>query len=81
MFINKKNSIVSGGSCMNITACPDCGSRQIYQGTIHDGVLSGYTSRYVCKVCGYQGMPLEFSTEKSYQKFVVQKKHAKDHKE
>jgi hypothetical protein len=35
-----------------------------------DGVLTGYTSRQVCKNCGYQGMPLIFSNEKDYKRFL-----------
>jgi len=45
---------------MRITACPRCGSRRIYAGTMGDGVLVGYTTKDVCRDCGYQGMPLIF---------------------
>ncbi|MBS3749763.1 MAG: hypothetical protein KGY67_08720 [Candidatus Thermoplasmatota archaeon] len=55
---------------MEIEACPKCGSTKIYQGTIGDGVLTGYTSRQVCRNCGFQGMPLIFSNEKEYKKFL-----------
>ena len=55
---------------MEIKACPKCGSTKIYQGTMGDGVLTGYTSRQVCKNCGYQGMPLIFNNEKDYKKFL-----------
>jgi transcription elongation factor Elf1 len=55
---------------MEIKACPHCGSRKIFQGTLKDGVLTGYTSRSVCKDCGYQGSPIIFDSEKEYKKFV-----------
>lgn len=55
---------------MEIKACPKCGSTEIYQGTLGDGVLTGYTSRQVCKNCGYQGMPLIFSNEEEYKRFL-----------
>jgi len=58
---------------MNIIACPNCGSRKIYQGTMGDGVLTGYTYRDVCRNCGYQGMPIIFDSEKEYKNFLKEK--------
>lgn len=58
---------------MDILACPNCGSRKIYQGTMGDGVLTGYTFREVCRNCGYQGMPIIFSSEEEYKKFLKEK--------
>ena len=58
---------------MEIYACPKCGSRRIYQGRMGDGVLTGYTSRNVCRNCGYQGMPIIFDSEKEYKKFLQSK--------
>ncbi len=55
---------------MEIKACPRCGSTKIFQGTMGDGVLTGYTSRQVCKNCGFQGMPLIFSNKEEYKKFL-----------
>ena len=55
---------------MRITACPRCGSRRIYAGTMGDGVLVGYTTKDVCRDGGYQGMPLIFDSEKEYGKFL-----------
>jgi len=55
---------------MEIKACPNCGSRRIYQGRMGDGVLTGYTTRDVCRDCGYQGMPLIFDSEKDYKNFL-----------
>ena len=48
---------------MEIIACPNCGSRKIYQGTMGEGVLTGYTTRSVCRNCGYQGMPIIFDQD------------------
>jgi len=58
---------------MDIIACPKCGSRKIYQGTMGDGVLIGYTFKEVCRNCGYQGMPIIFDSEKEYKKFLKEK--------
>ena len=58
---------------MNIIACPNCGSRKIYQGTMGDGVLTGYTYKDVCRNCGYQGMPIIFDSEIDYKKFLKEK--------
>ena len=55
---------------MKINACPKCGSRNIFQGTLGEGVLTGYVTKDVCKDCGYQGMPLIFNSEKEYKKFL-----------
>ena len=62
---------------MEIFACPNCGSRRIYQGTMGDGVLTGYTSRNVCRNCGYQGMPIIFSSEIDYKIFIKKVKKEK----
>jgi len=62
---------------MEIIACPNCGSRRIYQGTMGDGVLTGYTSRNVCRNCGYQGMPIIFDSETDYKNFLKRKSKEK----
>ena len=59
---------------MEITACPRCGSRNIFQGRLKDGVLTGYTSRDVCRNCGYRGSPIIFDSENEYKKFVEELK-------
>jgi len=59
---------------MEIKVCPNCGSNKIYQGRMGDGVLTGYSSRDVCRNCGYQGMPIIFDSEKEYNKFMESKK-------
>lgn len=58
---------------MEVIACPNCGSRRIFQGTMGDGVLIGYTFKEVCRNCGYQGMPIIFDSEKEYKKFLKEK--------
>jgi hypothetical protein len=57
---------------MTITACPKCGSRNIFQGRLKEGVLTGYTSREVCRDCGYRGSPIIFDSEKEYKAFFEQ---------
>lgn len=56
---------------LNITACPKCGNKHIYQATIRDRLPSEYTSNYVCKECGYHGMPFIFDNEVEYKKFII----------
>ena len=55
---------------MSITACPKCGSKRIFQGRLRDGLLTGYTNKYVCRECGYQGMPYIFDSEEVYKKLI-----------
>jgi len=55
---------------MKITACPKCGSRNIFQGTMGDGVLTGYTTKDVCRDCDYRGQPIIFDSEKEYKLFL-----------
>ena len=62
---------------MSITACPKCGSKKIFQGRLKEGVLTGYTNRYVCRDCGYQGSPLIFDSNDEYYKFHIRKKSDK----
>lgn len=62
---------------MSITACPKCGSRKIFQGRLKDGVLTGYSDRYVCRDCGYQGSPVIFDNIDEYNKFQIEKKSDK----
>jgi hypothetical protein len=66
---------------MEIKACPNCGSRKIYQGRMGDGVLTGYITRDVCRNCGYQGMPIIFDGEKDYKEFLKSKKLKMDKKD
>jgi len=43
---------------MEFTTCPQCGNKHIQQKKIHDTVFDKPTVEYVCKICGYQGVPL-----------------------
>lgn len=56
---------------MEVTACPNCGSKNIGIGTLGDGIISGLSSwKEVCKDCGYQGASLLFDSEIEYKRFV-----------
>jgi len=57
---------------MEISACPKCGSKKIFQGKLKEGVLTGITTKYVCSNCGYQGFPILFENEEEYKKFKKQ---------
>jgi len=63
---------------MDITACPNCGSKNIGIGTLGDGIISGLSSwKEVCKDCGYQGASLLFDSEIEYKKFIDALSNAK----
>ena len=63
---------------MEITACPNCGSKNIGIGTLGDGIISGLSSwKEVCKDCGYQGASLIFDSETEYKKFIDALSNAK----
>jgi hypothetical protein len=62
---------------MEIVACPKCGSLKIFQGKMEDGVLTGYTFRFVCQSCRYQGMPIIFNNKKDYNNFLENIKNNK----
>lgn len=56
---------------MEVTACPNCGSKNIGIGTLGDGIISGLSSwKEVCRDCGYQGASLLFDSEVEYKRFV-----------
>ncbi|MFO7678216.1 MAG: hypothetical protein R6V50_07545 [Thermoplasmatota archaeon] len=55
---------------VKITACPNCGSKDIKMGSLGDGVLYGIGSwKQVCKRCGYQGAPLVFDSVEEYKEY------------
>ena len=65
---------------MKINACPKCGSQQIYMGTMGSGVTFGITSwNYVCRACGYCGMPLIFDSKKEYETYYQDLHETTDH--
>ena len=53
-----------------IIACSKCGSKQIYKVTLQEPVFTKLDVPFKCKDCGYQGKPLEFDSEKDYEKFI-----------
>lgn len=55
---------------MEIIACPKCGSRKIFQGRLKEGVLTGYTSKEVCRDCGYRGTSIIFDDVENYKNFL-----------
>lgn len=55
---------------MKTSACPKCGGKDIHQGNLRDGILTGYTVKYACKDCDYPGMPFIFDSEKEYNAFL-----------
>lgn len=67
LLLSKK---YKGDKKLEITACPKCGSRKIFQGRLKEGVLTGYTSSQVCRECGYHGPALIFDDIDSYKKFL-----------
>ncbi len=67
---------------MEITACPNCGSKNIGIGTLGDGIISGLSSwKEVCRNCGYQGSSIVFESETEYQKFLDALTHQKKQQE
>lgn len=56
---------------MKIKACLRCGSTNLKLAGMRDGITPGIEwSTTVCKDCQWQGIPLEFETEKAYRKFL-----------
>ena len=43
---------------MDLTTCPQCGSKHIKQVSTEDVVLDRSATEYLCNECGYQGTPL-----------------------
>lgn len=56
---------------MKITACPICGSKNIDIADMRDGSSPHiHWETKACRECGWTGTPLEFESEKEYQKFL-----------
>lgn len=62
---------------MKIIACPRCGSGNIDVAGVRDGTVPAEVWKKVCKKCGWTGSPLEFDSEKDYQKFLEHLKKSK----
>ena len=54
---------------MNIAACSRCGSTNLRRVSIRDDLLSGLSSKYVCRDCKLQAVPFIFDSEEEYLKF------------
>jgi len=64
---------------IEITACPNCGSKNIGIGTLGDGLSVGISAwKEVCRDCGYQGRSLLFESEEDYNKFLKAMKEYKE---
>lgn len=50
-----------------IRACVNCGSRDIRQAKLDDGIVPGYTelTKWVCNRCGHQGPEMLFDDEEA----------------
>jgi hypothetical protein len=56
---------------MKIRACLRCGSRNLDIADMRDGITPGIDwSTMVCRDCNWQGIPLEFETDRAYQQFL-----------
>ncbi|MEM4308275.1 MAG: hypothetical protein QXU48_04350 [Thermoplasmata archaeon] len=58
---------------MRIYACPHCGSRTLIKKYLVEGPITYVHESYeifICKQCGWEGMPISFRTEKQYLKFL-----------
>ena len=55
---------------MEIIACPLCGSKNTHSMTIGNGKLPYFARGYTCKDCDFKGVPLIFSSEVIYKKFI-----------
>jgi transposase-like protein len=55
---------------MKITACSRCGSTNLRQGSLRDGLLSGLSAQYVCRDCKFQAVPFIFDSEEDYLAFL-----------
>ena len=65
---------------MKTSTCPKCGSKEIGPNNLKTGLMTGFTVKYVCKDCGYQGMPFIFDSEKEYNAFLkgIQKEEKRE---
>ncbi|MBU0496730.1 MAG: hypothetical protein KKC68_00375 [Candidatus Thermoplasmatota archaeon] len=64
---------------MKISACPRCGSKNIFAGKMSSGILFGVTSwTEECRDCGYQGSPLLFNSMDEYVSFLTRLQKQRD---
>ena len=63
---------------MRISACPQCGSKNIYAGKMSSGILFGVSSwMEECRDCGYKGSPIIFESEQKYASFLKKLREGK----
>jgi DNA-directed RNA polymerase subunit RPC12/RpoP len=58
---------------MEIYACPMCGSKTLIKKYLYDSPITYVHESheiYVCKKCGWEGIPISFRTEKQYKRYV-----------
>jgi C4-type Zn-finger protein len=55
---------------MEIIACPLCGSKNTHS-MIPTTRLPYFARGYTCEDCQFKGIPLIFSSEKIYKKFLI----------
>jgi C4-type Zn-finger protein len=63
--------IHSIGDPMEIIACPLCGSRKTHPLLFDTTNIPYYAKGYVCEDCDFKGVPLIFTSEQIYKKFLV----------
>jgi DNA-directed RNA polymerase subunit RPC12/RpoP len=56
---------------MEIIACPLCGSKHTHSLTADNIRLPYFTKGYRCEDCNFKGVPLIFSSERIYKKFLT----------
>jgi C4-type Zn-finger protein len=55
---------------MEIIACPLCGSKNTHLASSTPTKLPYFARGYTCADCQFKGIPLIFSSEKVYKKFL-----------
>ncbi|MCU0849824.1 MAG: hypothetical protein MUC80_00945 [Candidatus Thermoplasmatota archaeon] len=56
---------------MEIIACPLCGSKNTHSTIAPPTKLPYFARGYTCDDCQFKGIPLIFSSEKIYKKFLL----------
>lgn len=58
---------------MEIYACPECGSKILVKKYLIESPITYVHENYetfICKECGWEGVPICFRTEKQYIKYL-----------
>lgn len=58
------------GVPMEIIACPLCGSKNTHSALHASARLPYFARGYICEDCQFKGVPLIFSSEQVYKKFL-----------